>query len=326
MKKIFRSITTFFQSWTGSALLVLIVTNAGAQGFLIPSGSMKHTQLIGDFLIGTKYSYGIPIPRLPLVNTPLMPDIFGNGHLIEGERPKREDIVIFLYPKDETTNYVKRCVAIGGDEILYVDKKLYIHFHEGDDYIKAHYDGTEIVDIQGKLWVENPYMLKYPGIGYRPDGGSIFEHLLNKVANNDKIDMKAIYVDKLDVPIYALNNHKINALYTKVPKDHYYMIGDNRDNSNDSRFWGAVPYRLIVAKPRFVVFSMEHRSYNQVLKGDKNGAGRDYYDLQQVCGNSLKLDSKKCESLWNEQRFRVRWHRLGRTFDWLQEQDFKKRI
>jgi signal peptidase I len=323
MKYIFKKISNFISSWTGSLLLIMVITNVGAQAFLIPSGSMKNTQLIGDYLIGTKYSYGIPIPRLPLLNTPIMPDIFGNGHLLEGERPKREDIVIFLYPKDETTNYVKRCVAIGGDEILYADKKLFIHFHEGDEYIKSHYNKNRTIMLKNKLWVENPYMEKYPGIGYRPERSNVFQHLLYQSANHHKIDMKPVFIEGLKTTHYKLGLKKMNAFYTKVPLNHYYMIGDNRDNSNDSRFWGPVPYRLIVAKPRFVLFSMEHRSYEQVLNGNENGSGRDHTDLKRVCGN-VALESKECESLWSKQRFHVRWHRLGRTFDWLQKQDFSK--
>ena len=153
------------------------------QSFIIPSGSMKYSLLIGDMLIGKKFAYGTPTPRLPMINLPMLPDFFANGHLIEGDKPKREDIVIFLYPKDNITHYVKRCVAVGNDELIYVDEKLYIHFHEGDTYIRSEYPKDKIVRLRGKLWVENPYMGKYPGIGYHSrEGGSIFESLLQYVA------------------------------------------------------------------------------------------------------------------------------------------------
>ena len=323
MKQLYKKIKTFLGTWTGSILVAIIITSFVAQIFIIPSGSMKYSLLIGDVVIGKKFSYGMPTPRLPIINLPILPDFFNNGHLIEGDKPKREDIVIFLYPKDNTKNYVKRCVAIGGDEIIYIDKKLYIHFHEGDEYINTHYPQNKIVKIRGKLWVENPYMQKYPGIGYRSSGRTIFELLLQYVAYGKKIDMKPIYIDGLDSPIYELNGKKINALYTKVADEHYYMIGDNRENSNDSRFWGSVPYNNIIGKPWFVLFSMEHRSYDIMLNGDAKGSGKDHYGLRLVC-KDLPLNSKECKEAWSNQRFHIRWERLGRSTEWLQKQDFLK--
>ncbi len=323
MKQLYNKFTTFLGTWTGSIITVLILTSFVAQTFIIPSGSMKYSLLIGDFLIGKKFAYGTPTPRLPMINTPMLPDIFGNGHLVEGDKPKREDIVIFLYPKDNTTHYVKRCVAVGGDELLYVDKKLFIHFYEGDTYINAHYPQNKIVKMRDKLWVENPYMDKYSGIGYRSEGGSIFETLLQYVAYGKKIDMKPVYIDDLNTPRYEIKGQKINALYTKVASGHYYMVGDNRENSNDSRFWGAVPYKNVIAKPWFVLFSMEHRSYETMLHGDAKGSGKDHYGLGLVCKN-VALESKTCEELWSKQRFHIRWERLGRSVEWLQNQDFLK--
>ena len=323
MKHFYKKFTTFLGTWTGSILFVLVLTSTVAQSFIIPSGSMKYTQLIGDMVIGQKYAYGIPTPRLPMLNTPMLPDFFDNGHLIEGAKPKREDIVIFLYPKDNTTHYVKRCVAVGGDELIYVDKKLYIHFYEGDEYIKSKYPEDKIVNLRDKLWVENPYMRKYPGIGYRSEGSSIFEGLLQYVAYDKKIDMKPVYIEALHTPSYNIKGQKVNALYTKVAPNHYYMIGDNRENSNDSRFWGSVPYRNIIAKPWFVLFSMEHRSYESMLTSDEKGSGQDHYGLKLICKDA-SLESKVCEERWSSQRFHIRWERLGRSVAWLGKQDFLK--
>ena len=249
----------FASSWTGTIIIVLFLIFFVAQSFVIPSGSMKRTQLIGDFLFAKKFSYGIPTPHLPWLEIPLLPDFNGNGHLIEGPRPQREDIVIFRYPKNHKIHYVKRCVAVGGDEILYANKKMLIHFHEGDAYIKANYPADKIISLRGKLWVENPYMEKYPGIQYAPEGAPIFEGLLQFYVYNKEIDMIPVYVDGLDAPTYDITGKGINALYAKVDEDHFYMIGDNRDNSNDSRFWGSVPYKLIVGKPWLNYMSLEHR-------------------------------------------------------------------
>jgi signal peptidase I len=276
---------------------------------------MKRSLLIGDFLFAKKFSYGIPTPHLPWLEIPLLPDFNGNGHLIEGPKPQREDIVIFRYPKNEKIHYVKRCVAVGGDEIIYADKKLLIHFHEGDAYIKKNYPKEKIRHLRGELWVENPYMDKYPGIQYVPEGINIFEALLQYYTYNKEIDMTPVMIKELDSTVYEIGGRAINALYKKVEKDHFYMMGDNRDNSNDSRFWGSVPYRLIVGKPWLIYMSLEHRSYDQVLNG--NGGGRDHAGLKRVCGN-IAIDSKECEALWNKQRFTIRWGRVGRRVDSIQ--------
>ena len=94
----------FSSSWTGTIIIVLFLIFFVVQSFVIPSGSMKRTLHVGDFLFAKKFSYGIPLPMLPWVQTTLIPDFNDNGHLIEGDKPKREDIVIFLFPKDEKTD------------------------------------------------------------------------------------------------------------------------------------------------------------------------------------------------------------------------------
>jgi len=221
---------------------------------VIPSGSMKRTMQIGDFLFAKKFSYGTPIPTLPWLEIPLVPDFNNNGHLIEGDKPQRADIVIFRYPKNHKIHYVKRCIATGGDEILYTNKHLFIHFAEGDAYIKENYPANKIHILRGKLWVDNPYMDIYPGIQYVPSGEhSIFDLLLSQ----DSIDMSQTFVEELGVPIYSVQGKPINALYKKVEESHYYMVGDNRDNSNDSRFWGSVPYSLVVGQPWLIYFSWD---------------------------------------------------------------------
>jgi signal peptidase I len=304
----------FSSSWTGTIIIVLFLIFFVAQSFVIPSGSMKRTLLIGDFLFAKKYSYGIPTPHMPWLEMPLLPDFNHNGHLIEGPRPQREDIVIFRYPKNEKIHYVKRCVAVGGDEILYQNKKLFIHFVEGDEYIKNHYPKNKIKQINGKLWVENPYMDKYPGIQYAPEGANIFEILLQYISVGEKVDVKPVMIEGLGGTTYEIGGNLVNALYTKVPQDSYYMIGDNRDNSNDSRFWGSVPYRLIVGKPWVIYMSLEHRSYEQVLNGNATGGGKDHAGLKRVCGD-ISIESKECEAKWNAQRYKVRWKRVGQFID-----------
>jgi len=308
MRNFLSAFSRFASSWTGTIIIVLFLIFFVAQSFVIPSGSMKRTQLIGDFLFAKKFSYGIPIPHLPWLEIPLLPDFNGNGHLIEGPRPKREDIVIFRNPKTPKIHFVKRCVAVGGDEVIYDDKKLYIHFHDMLDEasIKKSYPHVKTIMLRNKLWAVNPYMSKFPGIQYKPEyNANSFLLLAHQYQMNGDIDMTPIYIEELGKKLF----------YKKIKPDHYYMIGDNRDNSNDSRFWGSVPYSNIVGQPWLIYMSLEFRSYDWVLNG--NGGSKDHDKLHRIC-TDIAIDSKACEELWNHQRYTVRWGRVGRRIESLQ--------
>ena len=127
--------------------------------------------------------------------------------------------------------------------------------------------------------------------------------------------MKPLYVKDLDAPVIGFGATPINAFYKKVSPDHFYMIGDNRDNSEDSRFWGEVPYSLIIGKPWVTYFSLEYRSYERVANGI--GGGRDFYTLKKVCGD-IDLLSKECKEKWNRYRFSIRWDRMFRNIEKMQ--------
>mgnify|MGYP001159217616 CR=1 FL=1 len=251
MKNLLNRFYHFSNSWTGTLIIVLCVIFFVAQAFVIPSGSMIKTLLIGDHLFVKKFVYGIPTPHLPWLEVPVLPDFKGNGHLVEGNRPQRGDIVVFRYPKDIKVHYVKRCVATEGDEILFQEKNLYIHFSEGDEYIKANYASEKIKTIAGKLWVNNPYIEKFHGIHY-DDSVDLFQQMVLHLGAN-QLFMKPAQVQELP----SISGYGFNAFYAKVEKDNYFMMGDNRDHSNDSRFWGSVPYSLIVGKPWFIYFSWD---------------------------------------------------------------------
>jgi signal peptidase I len=246
-----KKLINFSNSWTGTIVIVLLVIFFVAQAFVIPSGSMKKTLLIGDHLFVKKFSYGIPTPHLPWIEVPVLPDFKGNGHLIDGEKPKRGDIVVFRYPKEPKVHYVKRCLALGGDEIIYQDKHLYLRFHEGDAYMKENFPKEKLHTLGGKLWVLNPFEDKFKGIQYDQDV-DLFAQMRMFLAAGE-LDMKPAIVEELPKSM----NSDFNAFYVKVPENEFYMIGDNRDHSNDSRFWGSVPYSLIVGKPWFVYFSWD---------------------------------------------------------------------
>jgi signal peptidase I len=227
MKEKLKKFYNWSNSWTGTIVIVLIIIFFLAQAFVIPSGSMKRTLLPGDALFAKKFAYGVPIPHVPWLEIPLLPDFRGDGHLIDGPKPKRGDIVIFRYPVNPKLHFVKRCVAIGGDKLMVRNKNLYLRIQNSDEMTKefAKKMKTKTVNINGEIWVKNPYMKLHPGIHHD---------------------------SKVDFPEEVINYGPII-----VPKGQFFMMGDNRDHSDDSRFWGPVPYKLIVGKPWFIYMSWD---------------------------------------------------------------------
>ncbi len=228
MKEILRKTYNFSNSWTGTIIIVLFVIFFIAQAFKIPSGSMKDSLLIGDHLFAKKFAYGVSMPHIPFLEVSIMP-WSDKLRLLDGDTPKRGDIVIFRPPHNTKQHFVKRCVALPGDELFVADKNLYIHHKEGDEWIKNNFDEDDIVIFADKLWVKNPYMKKHPGIHH---------------------DKKITFNGQYPMPIF-------NFAPIRVDEDHYFMMGDNRDHSNDSRFWGAVPYENIEGTPWFIYFSID---------------------------------------------------------------------
>lgn len=249
MRKIFGKIYNFSASWTGTIVIVAFIIFFVAQAFVIPSGSMKNTLLVGDYLFVKKFSYGIPVPRIPWLEVRVLPDLKGNDHLITGDMPKRDDIVVFRSNSDDKIHFVKRLFAVGDDEIIVVERAMFLRPHEGDEYIKQNFNSKDIVTLNGKLFVREPY--KHEGIHY-DENVRMFDTMVYAL-NSQKLAMKPALINELDPhPSYPFN-----AFYFKVPKDEFFMIGDNRDHSNDSRFWGSITYANVVGKPWFIYFSWD---------------------------------------------------------------------
>ena len=237
---------TFFNSWTGTIIFVLLVIFFFIQAFIIPSGSMKNTLLVGEMLFVKKFSYGIPTPHIPWLEIPILPDFDDDGHLISGEGPKRGDIVVFRYPKDEKIHFVKRCVAKGNDRVIYANKTLYVSMSEGEDFMRENYPKDDLVKLGGRLFVKEPY--KQKGIHYEEDKN--MDEIIEKFALLGQFAMSKTSFKELGA-----------AYVFDVPENEYFMMGDNRDFSSDSRFWGSVPYKLIVGQPWFVYMSFD-KNYN----------------------------------------------------------------
>jgi signal peptidase I len=254
----------FSNSWTGTIIIVLFVIFFIAQAFRIPSGSMKDSLLVGDHLFAKKFAYGISMPHIPFLEVSIMP-WSDDLRLFDGDKPKRGDIVIFRYPKNPKQHFVKRCFALPGDEVLFTDRDvLYLRPHQGDEYIKAHYPKEKIVVLLDRLWVKSPMAHKHPGIHNDPSSNIYEAYLQRYMYDKTSVDMMPVNVENF-IPKYNL---PFNAFYKKVEAGTYYMIGDNRDHSNDSRFWGAVPYDNIEGTPWFIYFSIDE---NWEIRWDRVG-------------------------------------------------------
>ncbi|RDU64164.1 signal peptidase I [Helicobacter sp. MIT 14-3879] len=254
MKKFFINLYYFSTTWVGTIVIVLFVVFFIAQAFVIPSRSMVNTLYEGDLLFVKKFTYGIPIPRIPWIEIPVLPDFNGNGHIIEGRRPARGDIVIFIPPHLEKIYFVKRTFGVGGDEVIMRKDGLYLRPNEGDSYIDEHFKGYEIKSFFGKRFVHNPLMDTYKGIHYNPNNNVAYDRLVN-------LDGAVMSSFKDD------DGEKF--FYYKVEDDKFFMVGDNRDGSEDSRFWGSVPYKDIIGSPWFIYFSLNLANSNEAKLGNK---------------------------------------------------------
>ena len=253
--RILRKAYLFSTSWLGGFAIVIFIMFFIGQGFFIPSRSMVGSLYEGDVLVVKKYSYGIPLPRLPWVNSVILPDFFNNGHLIDGPRPKHGDIVVFI-PPIQNDNFVKRMFAKNGDEVIFSKDGLYLHLKEGDLSTREFAKNAKTLEFGGKIFVLNPYEEKYPGVHYAYDNRLFYYFAsLARDSSNYKTDESG------NTTISGISMDPINlngeiAFYKQIPEDEYFMIGDNRDNSDDSRTWGPVKYANIVGKPLAVIFSI----------------------------------------------------------------------
>jgi len=222
----FEKLKKFSSSWTATFLYIFLFMSFGFQAFKIPSGSMETTLLIGDSLFVKKFSYGIPTPYIPFFNVNIIPGT--DGHLVDWGTPKRGEIVVFRLPQNNRVFYVKRLIGLPGDKLFMVDKVLYMNFKEGKKWMIEHYNRDQIVTIDNLTWVKNPFFKKYPGI-----------HNTDEFVKAPSIDREPTF----------------NFPVTEVPENEYFMLGDNRDNSKDSRYIGTVPFGLFLGNPAFIFFS-----------------------------------------------------------------------
>lgn len=205
-------------------LIVFGLRSFLVEPFKIPSGSMMPTLLIGDFILVNKYTYGI---RLPVINK----------KVVALNNPERGDVMVFRYPADPGLDYIKRVVGVPGDVVEYRDKQLSIN-------------GQPVRTV-------NTGTYSYVGNGLNYVTAMVYQEHLNGVGHAMMTEpgKPAVYPSQVvDFP-YRENcsyNAEGEGFACKVPEGQYFMMGDNRDASNDSRYWGFVPDRNIVGKAFFI--------------------------------------------------------------------------
>jgi signal peptidase I len=203
-------------------LVVFLLRSFLFEPFKIPSGSMKPTLLIGDLILFNKFRYGV---RLPVINK----------KVIAVDNPQRGDVMVFRYPLDPSTDYIKRVVGVPGDEISFRGQKVYLN---------------------GQVAPLTP--LPLPGFydeetrRYEPEFSEKLGQIEHRILINPQSDQFHWASDSVTFPFRENCRYSAEGVTCKVPAGHYFMMGDNRDNSQDSRYWGFVPDENIVGKAFFV--------------------------------------------------------------------------
>ncbi len=199
-------------------LVVFVLRSFLFEPFRIPSGSMIPTLQIGDLILVNKYEYGI---RLPVIHT----------KVVELGSPKRGDVIVFRFPHNPTQDYIKRVVGLPGDRVQYADRRL---------------------TVNGE-----PVPMRPLGRYFEEDRVQYYAQFEERLG---AVDHRVILSEGPGVPPMRAFQHthpqaceySAGGVTCTVPAGHYFVMGDNRDNSEDSRFWGFVPDRNIVGRAFFV--------------------------------------------------------------------------
>lgn len=225
----------YARSFLPVMLVVLVVRSFIFEPFRIPSDSMMPTLLDGDFIAVNKYAYGL---RLPVLNIKVVP---------VGE-PQRGDVVVFRYPPDPAVNYVKRLVGLPGDRVQVINDQLVVNgqpvtLEDNGRYVDNCYANMRLATEQLGEHRHQTLACHTPGDLMAPPVQSCGRHIGRSYLCSE--DGPPGVADRGDLP------------ETVVPSGSYLMIGDNRDNSADSRYWGFVPESHLVGKATRIWFNWD---------------------------------------------------------------------
>ena len=199
-------------------LVVFLLRSFLFEPFKIPSGSMMPTLLVGDLILVNKFHYGV---RLPVINR----------KIVDNHDPARGDVMVFRFPKDPSTDYIKRVVGLPGDEIVFHNQQLFVN---GQQVPAEPLPPPGFYDEEARRYVPE------------------FKEKLGDVEHRILINPQSAQFWKTQednqFPFRENCRYSAEGVACKVPPGNYFMMGDNRDNSLDSRYWGFVPDRNIVGK------------------------------------------------------------------------------
>jgi signal peptidase I len=245
-------------------LILFVVTSSLVQGSRVPTPSMETTIMTGDFLLINKLAYDLTTPRnIPLTNIPLP-----FTQLLQWSNPKCGDIVVFEFPgnRDEIKNnnidnYVKRCVALPGDTVEIRNKVLFVNGKQAPIPAHTQYvrnftlpenfadSGTFPKGIPQNGDNYSPLVVPKKGDAIRltPSNIEQWRTFINREFERKVVSLRdgRIFVDEKETNEYTVRD------------DYYFMMGDNRDNSLDSRYWGFVPRRNVIGKPMIAYWSWD---------------------------------------------------------------------
>ena len=208
--------------------VVFVLRSFLFEPFKIPSGSMIPTLLVGDLILVNKFHYGV---RLPVINL----------KITDGNPVQRGDVMVFRYPPRPSLDYIKRVVGVPGDEVAYLNKQLTINGVPVEKTARPDFFDEDSMRYSKQFEEKIPLSSKATD-----NKGMRVHNLLND------IDRPAFIPGADDFAFKENCRYTVEGVTCKVPEGHYFMMGDNRDNSLDSRYWGFVPEKNIVGKAFFV--------------------------------------------------------------------------